>query len=137
MPLLVFFQVLRPQTVKPQTIGRLSSYFIFLLIIQPPSFLPFFLVKFRLLSSLQTLLLVTVLKYLFVGWRWVVAVRRRWRIGAHHHMCRSRLCRVCWVCHNPWVACHPIDPEALHTSWLLGNWKEETHLSLASLAPSL
>lgn len=86
-----------------------------------------FLVKFDLLSALQTLLLVAVLKYLFVRWWWVIAVGRRWGIGAHHHMGGARLCWVCWVCHgNPWVTtCHPVDPEALHTSWLLGNWIEE------------
>ena len=62
------------------------------------------------------LLLVAVLKYLFIGWRWMVAVRRGRRIGAHHHMCHG----------NAWVTtCHAVDPEALHTSWLLGNWKDE------------
>lgn len=78
------------------------------------------------LGSLKTLLLVTVFKYLFVGWRWMVAVGRRWWIGTHHHMGGARLWRVCWVCHgNPGVAsCHCIHPKALHTPWLLGNWKE-------------
>lgn len=39
-------------------------------------------------------------------------------------MGRARLCREHGVCHgNTRVAtCHPVDAEALHTSWLLGNW---------------
>lgn len=102
-----------------------------------PSLFSFLLVKFHLLRLL-TLLLVAVLKYLLIRRRWVVAVGRRWRIGDHHFMCWARLCWVHRVRHGePWVAtCHPVDPKTLHTSWLLGNWKEETQLSfgISSLA---
>lgn len=103
-----------------------------LLIIQPliASFLPFFLVKFRPLCSPEMLLLVAVLKHLFIGRRWVVAVGWRWRI-AHHLMRRARLGWVHWVCQgDPWVPnCHSIYPKALHTSWLLGHWNgDKTHV---------
>lgn len=82
------------------------------------------------LYPLQDLLLVAVLKYLFVGRWWVVAVRRRWWIGGHHHMGGARLGRVRWVYHGkPGVTTHhPVDPEALHTAWLLGNWRGETFI---------
>lgn len=104
-------------TGQLKTIGRLSSSSSSSEC-QPraASFFPFFHVNFHLLSSLRMLLLIAVLKYLFIGWRWMVAVRRGRRIGAHHHMCHG----------NTWVAtCHAVDPKALHTSWLLGNWKDE------------
>lgn len=94
-----------------------------ILMIQPQCHIPLF--RF-ILESLQTSLLVAVFKYLFVGrWR-MVAVRRRWRIGTHHHVGGARLWRVRRVCHgNPWVAsCQSIHPEALHAPWLLGNCRK-------------
>ena len=86
---------------------------------------PFLKSSSNLLGSLRMLLLVATLKYLFVGWRWVVAVGWRRGVGTHHHMGGARLCRVSRVCHcNPWLAYrHPIDPKALHAPWLLGDCK--------------
>lgn len=98
------------------------------LIIQPliASLLPC-----QVLSPLM-LLLVAILKHLFIGRRWVVAVGRRWRI-VHHLMRRARLGWVHRVCQgDPWVPnCHSIYPKALHTSWLLGHCngdKKHCHL---------
>lgn len=115
---IVWFQSLTQVSWKQLAGPSLPHLHLNFLILQPraASFFPLFHVKFHLLSSLQMLLLVAVLKYLFIGWRWMVAVRRGRRIGAHHHMCHG----------NAWVAtCHAVDPKALHTSWLLGNWKDE------------
>lgn len=95
-----------------------------ILMIQPQCHIPLF--RF-ILESLQTSLLVAVFKYLFVGWWRMVAVRRRWRIGTHHHVGGARLWRVRRVCHgNPWVtSCQSIHPEALHAPWLLGNCRKK------------
>ena len=126
------FQLLHPKKKSCKHLAGLP--FLFIIFVRFPwnsassLFSPsLFLVKFHLLSGLQSLLLVAVLKYLFVGRWWVVAVGWRWRIGAHHHMGGARLCCVGWVCHgDPWVTPrHPIDPKALHTSWLLGNWERK------------
>lgn len=64
-------------------------------------------------------LLVVVLEHLFIGWRWVVTVGRRWRVEGHHLVGGARLCPVQWVCawRRGLSTCYTVDP--LQTSRLL------------------
>lgn len=58
----------------------------------------------------------------------MVAVRWRWRVRGQHHVGGAGLRRVRGVRHGERggvTGRHPVHAEALHASWLLGNYTEQ------------